>query len=117
MTAAVNILRAAGVFMSASAGNNGPECETITYPPSYEVNIISVGAVDMEDRLAPFSSRGPVRIDGLVYRKPDIVAPGVGILGAHLKGGYRKMSGTSMSSPHVAGSVALMSTLDLLLII
>lgn len=109
MTAAVEILRAAGVFMSVSAGNEGPECETIQTPPSFEPTVITVGAVDMSDDLAPFSSRGPVKIDGVTYRKPDIVAPGVGIMAAHLNGSYRRLSGTSMASPHIGGSVALMS--------
>lgn len=109
MTAAVEILRAAGVFMSVSAGNDGPECETIHTPPAFEPAVITVGAVDASDELAPFSSRGPVRIDGIVYRKPDIVAPGVGVMGAHLNGSFRKLSGTSMASPHISGSVALMS--------
>lgn len=109
MTAAVEILRAAGVFMSVSAGNDGPECETIHTPPAFEPTVITVGAVDASDELAPFSSRGPVRIDGIVYRKPDLVAPGVGVMGAHLNGSYRKLSGTSMASPHISGSVALMS--------
>lgn len=109
MTAAAETLRAAGVFMSVSAGNEGPECETIQAPPSFEPSVITVGAVDISDELAPFSSRGPVRIDGLVYRKPDLVAPGVGIMGAHSNGAYRRLSGTSMASPHIGGSVALMS--------
>ena len=109
MTAAVETLRAAGVFMSVSAGNEGPQCETIQAPPSFEPTVITVGAVDMNENLAPFSSRGPVEIDGITYRKPDIVAPGVGVMGAHLNGSYRRLSGTSMASPHIGGSVALMS--------
>ena len=65
MTAAVETLRAAGVFMSVSAGNEGPQCETIQAPPSFEPTVITVGAVDMNENLAPFSSRGPVKIDGI----------------------------------------------------
>lgn len=108
MTSAVEILRAAGIFMSVSAGNEGPDCETITAPPSFEPTVITVGAVDSHDNLASFSSRGPIKIDGLVYRKPDLVAPGVGVMGAHLNGSYRRLSGTSMASPHIGGAVALM---------
>lgn len=107
MTAAVEILRAAGVFMSVSAGNEGPECESLQVPPSFEPTVITVGAVDMSDTIASFSSRGPVKIDGVTYRKPDIVAPGVGVLGAHLHGSYQRLSGTSMAAPHVGGSAAL----------
>ena len=117
MTAAVEILRAAGVFMSVSAGNEGPECETIQVPPSFEPSVITVGAVDILDNLAPFSSRGPIKIDGVVYRKPEIVAPGVGVMGAHLNGSYRRLSGTSMASPHIGGSVALMSKNEIFFIL
>lgn len=107
MTAAVKILRAAGVFMSVAAGNNGPGCSTISYPPAFEPQVITVGAVDFQDRLASFSSRGPVIVDGKVTQKPDIVAPGVQITGAVLDDQIATYSGTSMATPHVAGAVAL----------
>jgi len=109
MTAAMEALRAAGIFMSISAGNNGPDCGTITDPPAIEPLGFSVGAVDRFDKVAPFSSRGPVSLDGKTYIKPDICAPGVEILGAIPSAGYRKMSGTSMASPHVSGLAILMS--------
>lgn len=110
MTAAMEALRAAGVFMSVSAGNNGPDCGTITDPPAIEPLGFSVGAVDRNDKVAPFSSRGPVSLDGKTYIKPDICAPGVDILGAMAPSGFKKMSGTSMASPHVSGLAILMST-------
>jgi subtilisin family serine protease len=110
MTAAMEALRAAGVFMSVSAGNNGPDCGTITDPPAIEPLGFSVGAVDRNDRVAPFSSRGPVSLDGKTYVKPDICAPGVDINAAVGDNGFKKMSGTSMASPHVSGLAILMST-------
>jgi subtilisin family serine protease len=109
MTSAVNALRAAGIFMSVSAGNEGPGCSTITFPPAIEPQVITVGAVDMNEALAPFSSRGPVSAGGKTYRKPDLVAPGVGIMGASLNNSFRRLSGTSMASPHVSGAALLMS--------
>lgn len=109
MTAAVKILRAAGIFMSVSAGNDGPDCSTLVSPPSFEPQVVSVGATDIHDYLAPFSSRGPVKMDGITYTKPDLVAPGVEILGAYLNNSYRRFSGTSMASPHLGGAVSLMS--------
>ena len=62
----------------------------------------------MENRLiASFSRRGLVRPDGSDRTKPDVVAPGVGILSAYPRG-YEYNDGTSMAGPHVVGVVALM---------
>ncbi|TQO20480.1 PA domain-containing protein [Rhodoglobus vestalii] len=63
-------------------------------------------------QVAGFSSRGPVEADGSDIVKPDLSAPGVGILaaGANAEGAaptFQLLSGTSMSSPHVAGLAAL----------
>ena len=63
-------------------------------------------------QIAGFSSRGPVTADGGNLLKPDISAPGVAILadGANAQGEpgtYEFLSGTSMSSPHIAGLAAL----------
>ncbi|MDZ5471807.1 S8 family serine peptidase [Bacillus sp. 31A1R] len=57
-----------------------------------------------KDRLADFSSRGPVTSTWEI--KPDVVAPGVAI-NSTIPGGYLALQGTSMASPHVAGACAL----------
>jgi subtilisin family serine protease len=110
MRAAVEALRAAGVFMSVSAGNEGPSCGSVDAPPALEPLVFSVGATDDTDNLARFSSRGPVTVDGQQWRKPDISAPGVNILAAYPGNeGMRRLSGTSKPSPHVSGAVILLT--------
>jgi subtilisin family serine protease len=104
---AVANLRAAGIFVVASAGNDGPDCGTLKYPPANYSDIFSVGAIDQMGELAFFSSIGPaVAADKLII-KPDLVAPGVDILSSTPGNTYAWYSGTSMAGPHVVGVVAL----------
>ena len=105
---AVDALRAAGIFVVASAGNSGPQCSTVEDPIAIYDSVFSVGAVDRDGALAPFSSTGPVTVDGSGRVKPDIAAPGVAVWSAFPGGGYAEFDGTSMAGPHVAGVVALM---------
>lgn len=105
---AVRALRDAGVFVVASAGNDGPACSTISHPISLYDDVFSVGAIDRNRQLADFSSRGPVLSDGSGRVKPDISAPGVNVYSALPGGTYGANSGTSMAGPHITGIVALL---------
>ncbi|NHM30093.1 S8 family serine peptidase [Neobacillus terrae] len=67
-------------------------------------NSIRISMEEEQDRLAAFSSRGPVT--GTWEIKPDVVAPGVAI-NSTIPGGYMALQGTSMAAPHVAGACAL----------
>ncbi len=72
----------------------------------------TTGVVTPTPQIAGFSSRGPMLADGSDVIKPDVTAPGVAILAAEHdtksnKATWGFKSGTSMSSPHVAGLGAL----------
>jgi subtilisin family serine protease len=109
LAAAVDALRAAGIFVVSSVGNDGyGGCETVNTPIALFAEVYSVGAISRDGALAPFSSKGPVVVDGSGRMKPDIAAPGVDIVSAYPGGTYLAASGTSMAGPHVAGVVALM---------
>jgi subtilisin family serine protease len=112
LKAASDNLRAAGIFVVVSTGNDGPLCNTVDAPLSLYDSAFSVGAIDQFGNVADFSSRGPVNADGSGRIKPDIVAPGVNILSALPGGNYGENSGTSMAGPHVAGAVVLLWSAD-----
>jgi hypothetical protein len=108
LQAAADNLRAAGVFMAVAAGNEGDDgCASVKWPPGTYDSSVSVGATDAGDRIASFSSRGPVLADGSGRTKPDLVAPGVGVRSTTATG-YGVLSGTSMAAPHVGGAALLL---------
>ena len=100
----VNSWVSAGIFPMFSNGNSGPSCGTAGSPGDYPQSY-GVGAYDINNNIASFSSRGPSAVDGGI--KPNISAPGVNVRSSVPTNGYANASGTSMASPHASGVVAL----------
>jgi len=108
MNIVINNLRAAGIVVVVSAGNDGSGCGTVYAPAAIFEGSFSIGATRPNDTIAGFSSRGPVWSDLSNRLKPNVCAPGTGVRSSVPGGGYDYSSGTSMAGPHVAGLVALM---------
>ncbi|MFM1804309.1 MAG: hypothetical protein RL136_1188 [Planctomycetota bacterium] len=108
-TQAVNIATANGLVCVTAAGNSGNDADPATQrliAPADAFDVITCGAVALDGSIAGFSSDGP-SADGRV--KPEVLANGVSVASVHSTnaGGYQALSGTSLSTPLVAGSIAL----------
>ena len=88
-----------GEFGRGSVSSPGSSAKAIT------VAAVTSGSGSQANAVADFSSAGPTALS--LRLKPDVSAPGVGILSS-VPDGWASMSGTSMATPHVAGAAALL---------
>ena len=97
----INLANTNGMLFVAAAGNNAANNDTTPhYPSSYNApNVVAVAATDNRDALATFSNFGPTSV--------HLGAPGVNTLSTIPGASYAYFSGTSMATPHVSGSAAL----------
>ncbi|MFQ5860631.1 MAG: S8 family serine peptidase [Dehalococcoidia bacterium] len=98
--AAFDNAEAAGILTVAAAGNSGNpkgKGNSVVWPARYN-SVIAMAATDSNDNRASFSSTGD---------QVELAAPGVAVNSTLLGGGYGQKSGTSMASPHGAGTAAL----------
>lgn len=91
-----------GMVLVCSAGNSGMSSWKKITPPGDAENVLTVGAVDRNAELAPFSSVGNTA-DGRI--KPDVVAVGLGSDVMDTNGNQGKANGTSFASPIMCGMV------------
>ena len=110
----IDALKAVGIEVVFSAGNAGPADNSLYSPADY-AEVISVGAIDAFMNVPDFSSRGPSSCSNGYY--PQLLAPGFDIYTADLSHGlgtllnpYTTVEGTSFSSPHIAGIIALLKS-------
>jgi len=113
---AIEAMLLANIVPVAAIGNSGPGT---TSNPGNIWGVFGIGATDINDAVASWSSGKVVTWPSppptwpffgtypSTYIKPDLSAPGVSITSAVPGGGYEAWSGTSMATPHVAGTVAL----------
>jgi hypothetical protein len=100
----IQALVASGIFPVFPVGNSGPTCNTARSPGDYPESY-AVGAFDINNVIASFSSRGPSAFGEII--KPNITAPGVSIRSSVPTNAYSSYNGAGMASAHVAGTVAL----------
>ena len=105
MDKAIQKLGDKGVVFCAAAGNDGKNIDNNpSYPASYSAtNIITIAASDQDDKLASFSNYGKKTV--------EVAAPGTNILSTYPDNKYAYLQGTSMATPQVAGTVALLASL------
>ena len=103
VTRAADLAASRGIIVVNSAGNEGGSPWQYIGAPADGDSVFSIGAVDASGFYASFSSTGPTS-DGRI--KPDVTAQGQGTTVVAGWGGVVQGSGTSFSSPIMAGAMA-----------
>lgn len=103
LQAAITYASSRNVVFVTAAGNEGVNNDiTPSYPGNYRYsNVLTVTAVDSSGKLADFSNYGKTSV--------DVAAPGMGIMST-VRGGYDTWDGTSMATPYVAATAALVAS-------
>ncbi len=109
-TRGVNVATENGLVCLTAAGNAGNDADLLTHTiiaPADAFNVISCGAANADGSIAGFSSDGPTA-DGRL--KPELLARGVSVASVHSTNatGFSSVSGTSLSTPLIAGATALL---------
>jgi subtilisin len=100
----VNRLRQNGIVPCIAAGNEG---RGTIRSPGGSIGAITIGAIDSNEHVADFSSSIIFNREEQ-HNEPEVVAPGVNVISAKPGGGVQAMGGTSMATPHVAGTAAIL---------
>jgi hypothetical protein len=103
ITVAVDEAARRGILVCNAIGNRGPDPGSL-WTPSDADSIVSIGGVEPSGEPMGLSSKGPT-YDGRI--KPEVVAMGDQVIGAEHLGGYGSFTGTSIATPLVSGSAAL----------
>lgn len=103
---AIQYAKNKGLLIVAAAGNQSLNNDNRpSYPASYdEPNILSIGSISTKGKLSSFSNFGNLSV--------HMAAPGEEILSTYLENNYKRVSGTSMSTPFVSGTLGLMLSND-----